>query len=221
MRLSDEVIQIIRMKNLGRKHSEETKLKMSITRKGKPKTPEHSRKIGESQKGKIVSRETCERISKSKTGKKLSEESRRNISKGKRGIKRPDVSIRLRGSKCHLWKGGISFEPYCVKFSREFKDRVRAFFGYHCVECGNVGIGEKLHVHHVNFNKMSCCDDTIPLFVSLCRSCHAKTNFNRDYWETHFTDMINNYYSGKCYLTVDEMVALNIRTTAIEYEVPA
>lgn len=203
------------MKNLGRKHSEETKLKMSIARKGKPKTPEHSRKIGESQKGKLISNETRVRISKSNIGRKLSEESKNNISKGKIGIKRPDVSIRLRGSKCHLWKGGISFEPYCQKFNSEFKERVRAFFGYRCVECGMQQTTYRLPVHHVNFDKQSCCNETPPLFVVLCRSCHTKTNTKRDYWENHFTEMIINYHGGKCYLTVEEMLLLNTKSSEI------
>lgn len=215
MRLPEEVVQRIRMKNIGRKHSDETKLKMSLVRKGKSKSPEHSRKIGESQKGKIISEETRARISKSKTGKKMSEESRRNISNGKLGIKRPDVSIRLRGENCHLWRGGVSFEPYCIKFSREFKERVRAFFGYCCVECGVHQTNERLHVHHVHFNKMACCDSTSPYFVSLCRSCHSKTNFDRDYWKEHFIEIINNYYGGKCYLTIEEMSLLNTKSSEI------
>ena len=63
--------------------------------------------------------------------------------------------------------------------------------------------GYKLDVHHVNFDKQSCCNDTIPLFVSLCRSCHMKTSFNRDYWQDHFTEMINEQYNGRCYLQKD------------------
>lgn len=101
------------------------------------------------------------------------------------------------------WLGGISFEPYCVLFNREFKDRVRDFFGRKCVECGKTEEeeGKKLSVHHVNFRKDSCCAEDAPrLFVSLCASCHAKTNTNRDYWEEYFTTMINEQYNGQCYL---------------------
>jgi len=38
-------------------------------------------------------------------------------------------------------------------------------------------------------------------------SCHSKTGHNRLYWQQHFTDMINQYYEGKCYFTFDEMNA--------------
>ena len=106
------------------------------------------------------------------------------------------------------WKGGISFEPYCPKFNKEFKERVRTFFDHKCVECGNPENGKHHSVHHVNFNKMSCCDTSIPLFVTLCHNCHTKTNYHREYWEQHFTDMINIYYGGKCYFTIEEMERL-------------
>lgn len=106
-----------------------------------------------------------------------------------------------RGEKCNFWRGGISFEPYCIKFNDEFKERVREFFGRGCAECGSPENGERLHVHHVNYHKDSCCaEDVAPLFVPLCRSCHAKTNFNREYWEERFTALINEQYGGQCYL---------------------
>jgi hypothetical protein len=37
---------------LGRKHSEETRIKMSLSHKGKKKTPEHAAKVGAFHKGK-------------------------------------------------------------------------------------------------------------------------------------------------------------------------
>jgi len=37
------------------------------------------------------------------------------------------------------------------------------------------------------------------------KSCHAKTNHNREHWEQYFADMINSDYGGKCYLTKEEM----------------
>jgi hypothetical protein len=104
------------------------------------------------------------------------------------------------------WMGGISFEPYCQRFNKFFKNRVRAFFNFQCVECGTLK-KEGLIVHHVNYDKMVCCNGTHPLFVTLCRSCHGKTiKKDRQYWEIHFTEMITLYYGGKCYFTENEML---------------
>lgn len=99
------------------------------------------------------------------------------------------------------WKGGVAYGPYCPKFNREFKERVRNFFGRICVECGAPETGRGLCVHHVNFRKDACCaEDAIPLFVPLCPSCHSKTNFNREYWDARYTALINERYGGQCYL---------------------
>lgn len=106
------------------------------------------------------------------------------------------------GEKHHNWKGGISYEPYCVLFNDEFKLRVRQFFGNTCVECGKTREEEGINmcVHHVNFDKETCCNDTKPLFVTLCKSCHSKTNFDREYWEEKYTRLINEEYNGQCYM---------------------
>jgi len=113
-------------------------------------------------------------------------------------------SEKHRGDKCHLWKGGVSFEPYCVKFNRRFKYRVREFFKNRCVECG-IETSYKLHVHHVNYNKQTCCNDGIPLFVTLCRGCHVKTHFDLEYWEEHFKEILALQYGNKCYYSEEEM----------------
>jgi Fe-S oxidoreductase len=46
-----------RLHQLGRKHSDESRQKMSETRLGKKLSPEHSRRIGEGHRGKIISAE--------------------------------------------------------------------------------------------------------------------------------------------------------------------
>lgn len=104
------------------------------------------------------------------------------------------------------WKGGISFEPYCPKFTREFKERVRKFFKYICVGCGvhQSTLSRSLDVHHVNFNKMVCCDGVKPLFVALCRSCHSKTRHRPEHFEKYYTNIIMTRYGGKCYLEAGE-----------------
>jgi len=166
--------------------------------------------------GKTHTEETKEKLREARTGTHHSETTRLKMSMLRRGRPSPKKGIpaplsdegrrRLReanhGERAHSWKGGISFEPYCPKFNRPFKERVRVFFGHKCVECGTSQNGTKLDVHHVNFNKMSCCDGAKPLFVTLCRSCHAKTQFNREYWKERFTGLIHAQYNGQCYSVV-------------------
>ena len=127
-----------------------------------------------------------------------------HISEGRVGIKRPEMS----GDKHYNWRGGISFEPYCPKFNKEFKERVRAFFGHTCQLCGHVWQKSepKLAVHHVNYRKDACCSPEVqPLFVPVCfGSCHAKTNNHRQEYEQQFTDLIMTKFGGQCYLPKGE-----------------
>lgn len=116
-------------------------------------------------------------------------------------------SENLRGERANNWKGGIAFAPYCEKFNNEFKERVRAFFDNKCVLCGlnqSENKRNKLHVHHVHYDKSSCCSDAPRMFVALCNSCHSKTNYNREYWQNLFESIIIDIYNGKSYYTIEE-----------------
>ena len=187
-----EARQKIREALLGFKHTDETKRKLREVRQKQFSNPENRKKCGVP------------------LGFKRSEETRRKMSEARKGT-HPTTETRKKqsawqsGEKSRNWQGGISFEPYCPKFNEEFKNRVREYFDCICPECLTPQNGTKLHVHHINFNKMSCCDNTPPLFVPLCQSCHSKTGGNRPYWEAYFTHMIEGYYQGKCYFTPEEM----------------
>jgi len=112
------------------------------------------------------------------------------------------------------WNGGTSFEPYCFKFNPEFKNRVRAFFGYSCVMCGKPQIenGKRaLAVHHVHHNKTACCDDSVKEFVVLCDVCHGKSNSGKFDYQNYFHEIIHTKYGGKCYYTKEEMKNLEVK----------
>lgn len=61
-----------------------------------------------------------------------------------------------------------------------------------------------MDVHHINYDKNTCCNEKRKLFVTLCRSCHSKTNANRKYWENILTKIIDEQYNGQCYCSDDE-----------------
>ena len=67
----------------GKHHTDETRRKMSESRKGKPKTEEWKKKIGESNKGKKMSEEARRKISAAKEN--ISEETRRKMSEAHKG----------------------------------------------------------------------------------------------------------------------------------------
>jgi hypothetical protein len=192
----------------GSKHTEESKAKIKEKRRlqypepkaGTKLSDESKRKISESKKGTIVSEETRRKLSlakmgnKNMVGKKLPLETK---------IK---MSCTVRGIPIEEFKQFARYEDYCHLFNHPFKERVREFFGRKCVNCGKLEADCKyrLSVHHVEFDKETCCHDGKPLFVALCNSCHSKTNGNREYWKDYYLNIVINKYNSKCYYTKEE-----------------
>lgn len=71
----------------GKKMTQETKNEMSISRKGKPKSDLAKAAMSIAFKGRIFTEEHKQKISKTKTGKKMSEESKIKMSISRTGIK--------------------------------------------------------------------------------------------------------------------------------------
>jgi len=86
------------------------------------------------------------------------------------------------------WAGGISFEPHNPSFNKALKEQIRQRDNYQCQDCGILqkDLGRKLDVHHIDYDKKN--DDPMNL-ISLCKSCHMKTNYNKEDWI--------DYYQGK------------------------
>jgi hypothetical protein len=165
--------------------------------------PEHRKKLSKALKEKHADPDYHKKLCESRADPKYRELHR---------ILQADPIILLRkieGTVGGFWYGNVRYIDgivYCEKFNREFKERVRAFRGYICFECGEPQNGSLLMTHHVHYDKKMCCNGSPHDIVPLCNSCHSKTNFNRDYWEDHFTDLI--YASdpeGKCFFTKEEM----------------
>ena len=76
---------------LGKKHSEETKNKISSTLKGREVGEETRKKISEANKRRIFSEETRNKIGLAHKGKKRSEETKRKISEANKGGKNPSA----------------------------------------------------------------------------------------------------------------------------------
>lgn len=164
----------------GKRHSEETRKKMSELKKGKPHSDEHRRKNSEGHKGeksymfgKPKSPEIRKKLSEANKGKRLSIETRRKMSEAQKGEK---------GSN---WQGGKSFEVYPQDWTYDLKESIRKRDNYTCQECGihKDELNRKLHVHHIDYNKKNCNPIN---FITLCCACHMKTNYNKEYWMEYF-----------------------------------
>jgi len=86
------------------------------------------------------------------------------------------------GEASPFWQGGKSFEPYGVEFTERLKCTIRERDDFTCQECGELEAARAHQVHHINYNKKDSRPENL---ITLCKSCHGKTNFNRKYWEEH------------------------------------
>ncbi len=195
----------------GFKHTEEAKRKISLGKMGdkNPMKRESVRKkVSESLKGKKPWNKGLKGVQKGwNNGKKWSKEQREKCS-GKNSNrwnggkpKCSDCGITVKMQKavrcleCYRknnklenhfnWQGGKSFEPYGLEFNKELKEKIRQRDNYTCQECGKDKSELKftLSVHHIDYDKKNNCEQNL---ISLCRSCHTKTNYSRDMWTDYY-----------------------------------
>lgn len=89
------------------------------------------------------------------------------------------------------WRGGIDdSSEYGGEFDSSLKEKVRFRDGYKCQLCGCTQIenGKQLDVHHKDYIKKH---NKLSNLISLCKRCHTKTNWHREYWVTYFREKHN------------------------------
>lgn len=189
------------------------KKKEKKQKKGKREKIEKKEKK-EEKKGGAWTQERRKRQSELLKGRKHTAEARERMAKARRG-KRISEGTKIKISERHLgghWYGSVRYDyrpKYCELFNNTFKERVRAFWGYICFECGEPEGGRKLTVHHIHYDKKMCCNGSPKDVIPLCTSCHVKTNGNRIFWEKYYTELLHSYCpSGKFFLTKDELASL-------------
>ena len=154
------------------RHSDEYKKKMSDKLKG--------RKITwiDKLKGKKHTEQSKQKISKARIGIKFTKEHKKKLSEAK--LRNP---TQMFGEKNPLWKGGISTDPYPIDWTETLRRSIRERDKYICQLCSKPQ-GDIAHaVHHIDYNKQNCNPNNL---ITLCHSCHLKTNTNRGYWTNYF-----------------------------------
>jgi len=165
----------------GRHHSEESKLKMR-----KPKLITHPAwNKGLNKTDQRVKKYIRKRLEK---GYKHSEETKIKLSeshKGKTTWNKGKILPQFSRENHPNWLGGKSFEPYTTDWTKTLKRSIRERDKYTCQNCGKPQEEETFHIHHIDYNKENC--NPINL-ITLCHSCHTKTNHHRDKWMKYFIE---------------------------------
>jgi len=97
------------------------------------------------------------------------------------------VQRQRHGEQIHSWRGGISFEPYPFDWRKSLKETIRNRDQRTCMVCGAPENGTRLCVHHIDYDKKNLSFDNL---ISLCRSCHTKTNHNRKFWKRYLEQLM-------------------------------
>jgi uncharacterized C2H2 Zn-finger protein len=99
---------------------------------------------------------------------------------------------RRKGDENYNWRGGLSFLPYPKEFNKELKSNIKDRDGSSCQVCGRF---TGLSVHHKDYNKEN--NDRKNL-ITLCHSCHSRTNGNRSYWSSYLggVGVVSEIYCG-------------------------
>jgi len=143
--------------NKGKTFSAETRLKMSLAKKGKPSGRKPN--LGKHWKVSDVSN----------MGHSWSEESRKKSSSSHKR--------RVLEGKCHLWKGGLTAKAMLLRNSLEYKLwRTEVFKrdNWTCTWCGKSGSG--LNADHINpFSLYPDLRFKVENGRTLCLECHKTT----------------------------------------------
>ncbi len=216
----------------GRKHSKETKKKMSIMRLGKPSSLKGTKNpniVGEKNPMKRL--ENRIKLSKIMKGRKHSEETKKKMrgriwSKESREKLSKSLKGKYSGSKNYFynksfalelhpnWQGGKSFEPYTSDFNIRFKERIRERDGYTCQLCNlfeedHLKLHKKrLTIHHIDYNKLNTFPQNC---ITLCTRCNLLVNKDREIWTRHFQELLKKLYNYE--YTQDQKIILDFTKT--------
>ena len=154
----------------GRKHTAEENEKNRLAHLGNKTGFKKGNRWGVANKGKKNGLGN-----KSRTGQKHSPEERLKI------------SLALRGERHPHWRGGSSFEPYSTDWTNTLKRSIRERDKYICRIC--LGYGDS--VHHIDYDKKNCYPTNL---ITLCRSCNAKANIDREWHEAWYKAILSKRY---------------------------
>lgn len=131
-------------------------------------------------KGKKTPKYIIDKLRKSHIGYIMSKSQKIKISKALKGKSKPlGFKEKVSGKNHHNWKGGKSFELYGLEWTDLLKHSIRTRDCFVCQICKKNG----WIVHHIDYNKFNNNPSNL---ITLCRSCHQKTNFHREYWINYF-----------------------------------
>lgn len=142
---------------------------------------------------------SIEKMRKSLIGKKQSPETIRKRFDTRTGYKHsPETKIKIGKANAKEangnWLGGIGCEPYApIWIDKRFKIGIRERDNHICQNPDCRGNCDVLAIHHIDYDKKNCEPENL---ITLCRSCNGRANFNREFWEAGYKEIIRMKYQA-------------------------
>jgi hypothetical protein len=100
----------------------------------------------------------------------------------------------LAGEANPNWKGGIACEPYApIWVDKRFKAGIRERDSFTCQNPDCRKDDDGLVIHHIDYDKKNCEPKNL---ITLCRACNGRANFNRDFWQAGYSEIIRLKYEA-------------------------
>jgi hypothetical protein len=160
-----------------------------------PRSNMHREKLSLAMKGNKNQEKKRSEITKQKIARALNNNKNPLGYKHSKEMKRK-CAIAKFGNNNPAWQGGISYEPYSLKWTKEIKKKIKERDKYNCQNCHKSYLlkDKELYIHHIDYDKKNCSLENL---ISLCLSCHGKTNHNREHWQKYFNMIINKSWDGE------------------------
>jgi len=167
----------------GKHHSIETKAKISKAHTGKkrkPRSAEYCKNISKALKGRKLSAEHCKAIGKAVKKRYENPAERKKVSDAnKKRFEDPEQRRKISGSNSANWIDGKSLEKRPSELTFQYRQSIRRRDDFICAMCDLKvnGKHERFPVHHIDHNRENNHPDNL---ITLCKSCHEDTQFNRE-----------------------------------------
>lgn len=140
------------------------------SRLGYKHTEEARKKISRAGVGRYWNNKQKELLSKKLKGHKVTDETKNKLRS-------------YRGELASGWKGGLTKIKYAIDWSRSLRIAIRERDKYTCQLCNERQGDRAFAVHHIDYDKLNSNPNNL---ITLCASCHSKTNSKRENWIKYF-----------------------------------
>jgi len=200
-----ELKENLRLSRIGCKHTPESRRKMAEARKHQSVVRNQYTKGGKQAPGKSINCVcgTCNKVFhiypselKKGMGEYCSVACRSNgVGWLEKNRKVHIGQVHPMKGKKYPWSKEVDSSKYCTYEWKQLRSIIYARDNWTCQECGkkttNLVGKDKICCHHVDYNTDNTNQDNL---ITLCWSCHGKTNFNRPFWTTKFSTERNTIW---------------------------